>query len=347
MESVQLEHENVTEFVLVTLRDRVEKGRRFSNEEKDPMTSKELNEEPKGDLSVNFFTITPKKPNSALRKVARVRLTSGFEITAYIPGIGHNSQEHSVVLVRGGRVKDLPGVRYHIVRGTLDAVGVKDRQQGRSRKKYHSGNISKGVANGSAGSPIIEGSRTAKPTLQAIVPRITTGKIYKRSLGHAGYIVSLKKPPTDALRPIIPDNACILCITAATGTELADAYSPDTVIASFPGKEVHDLWAFYLHAALLRQAFAHCGKFPTAASRRSLGRVSVPVWLIILSDQLLIIALTKPVRICLSFQGITCIHALHIRLEFAPRNIAIPTPSRQSHEPLIHSYSITAGGKAK
>nr|UPM51614.1 ribosomal protein S12 [Takakia lepidozioides] len=77
-------------------------------------------------------TTTPKKPNSALRKVARVRLTSGFEITAYIPGIGHNLQEHSVVLVRGGRVKDLPGVRYHIVRGTLDAVGVKDRQQGRS-----------------------------------------------------------------------------------------------------------------------------------------------------------------------------------------------------------------------
>nr|AKR81087.1 ribosomal protein S12 [Pentastemona sumatrana] len=77
--------------------------------------------------------ITPKKPNSALRKVARVRLTSGFEITAYIPGIGHNLQEHSVVLVRGGRVKDLPGVRYHIVRGTLDTVGVKDRQQGRSK----------------------------------------------------------------------------------------------------------------------------------------------------------------------------------------------------------------------
>nr|ATV97439.1 ribosomal protein S12 [Gustavia augusta]ATV97803.1 ribosomal protein S12 [Gustavia serrata] len=78
------------------------------------------------------YTITPKKPNSALRKVARVRLTSGFEITAYIPGIGHNLQEHSVVLVRGGRVKDLPGVRYHIVRGTLDAIGVKERQQGRS-----------------------------------------------------------------------------------------------------------------------------------------------------------------------------------------------------------------------
>nr|WBU94962.1 ribosomal protein S12 [Cryptolepis buchananii]WBU94963.1 ribosomal protein S12 [Cryptolepis buchananii] len=79
------------------------------------------------------YTITPKKPNSALRKVARVRLTSGLEITAYIPGIGHNLQEHSVVLVRGGRVKDLPGVKYHIVRGTLDAVGVKDRQQGRSK----------------------------------------------------------------------------------------------------------------------------------------------------------------------------------------------------------------------
>nr|YP_009770231.1 ribosomal protein S12 [Zapoteca portoricensis]YP_009770276.1 ribosomal protein S12 [Zapoteca portoricensis]QIT00933.1 ribosomal protein S12 [Zapoteca portoricensis]QIT00978.1 ribosomal protein S12 [Zapoteca portoricensis] len=79
------------------------------------------------------YTMPPKKPNSALRKVARVRLTSGFEITAYIPGIGHNLQEHSVVLVRGGRVKDLPGVRYHIVRGTLDAVGVKDRQQGRSK----------------------------------------------------------------------------------------------------------------------------------------------------------------------------------------------------------------------
>lgn len=78
-------------------------------------------------------TTTPKKPNSALRKVARVRLTSGFEVTAYIPGIGHNLQEHSVVLVRGGRVKDLPGVRYHIVRGTLDTAGVKDRSNGRSK----------------------------------------------------------------------------------------------------------------------------------------------------------------------------------------------------------------------
>nr|YP_009403786.1 ribosomal protein S12 [Legenere valdiviana]YP_009403827.1 ribosomal protein S12 [Legenere valdiviana]ASA35112.1 ribosomal protein S12 [Legenere valdiviana]ASA35123.1 ribosomal protein S12 [Legenere valdiviana] len=80
-----------------------------------------------------LYTINPKKPNSALRKVARVRLTSGFEITAYIPGIGHSLQEHSVVLVRGGRVKDLPGVRYHIVRGTLDADKVKNRQQGRSK----------------------------------------------------------------------------------------------------------------------------------------------------------------------------------------------------------------------
>lgn len=78
-------------------------------------------------------TTTPKKPNSALRKIARVRLTNGIEITAYIPGIGHNLQEHSVVLVRGGRVKDLPGVRYHIVRGTLDCAGVQKRQQGRSR----------------------------------------------------------------------------------------------------------------------------------------------------------------------------------------------------------------------
>nr|WRP99043.1 ribosomal protein S12 [Amorphophallus paeoniifolius]WRP99088.1 ribosomal protein S12 [Amorphophallus paeoniifolius] len=84
-------------------------------------------------ICTRLYVINPKKPNSALRKVARVRLTSGFEITAYIPGIGHNSQEHSVVLVRGGRVPDLPGVKYHIVRGTLDAVGVKNRQQGRSK----------------------------------------------------------------------------------------------------------------------------------------------------------------------------------------------------------------------
>lgn len=78
-------------------------------------------------------TVTPKKPNSALRKIARVRLTSGFEVTCYIPGEGHNLQEHSVVLIRGGRVKDLPGVRYHIIRGALDTQGVKDRRQGRSK----------------------------------------------------------------------------------------------------------------------------------------------------------------------------------------------------------------------
>nr|YP_010020667.1 30S ribosomal protein S12 [Ulva rigida]QHD45046.1 30S ribosomal protein S12 [Ulva pertusa]QOK35586.1 30S ribosomal protein S12 [Ulva rigida]QWL15210.1 30S ribosomal protein S12 [Ulva rigida]BBO58649.1 30S ribosomal protein S12 [Ulva australis] len=84
-------------------------------------------------VCTRVYTTTPKKPNSALRKVARVRLTTGFEVTAYIPGIGHNLQEHSVVLVRGGRVKDLPGVRYHIVRGTFDTAGVKGRLNSRSK----------------------------------------------------------------------------------------------------------------------------------------------------------------------------------------------------------------------
>ncbi len=84
-------------------------------------------------VCTRVYTTTPKKPNSALRKVAKVRLTTGIEITAYIPGIGHNLQEHSVVLVRGGRVKDLPGVRYHVVRGSLDTLGVEDRKQGRSK----------------------------------------------------------------------------------------------------------------------------------------------------------------------------------------------------------------------
>jgi small subunit ribosomal protein S12 len=84
-------------------------------------------------VCVRVYTSTPKKPNSALRKVARVRLTNGYEITSYIPGVGHNLQEHSVVLVRGGRVKDLPGVRYHIVRGTLDSVGVQNRKKSRSK----------------------------------------------------------------------------------------------------------------------------------------------------------------------------------------------------------------------
>ncbi|SKA74656.1 SSU ribosomal protein S12P [Paucidesulfovibrio gracilis DSM 16080] len=84
-------------------------------------------------VCTRVYTTTPKKPNSALRKVARVRLTNGIEVTAYIPGEGHNLQEHSVVLIRGGRVKDLPGVRYHIVRGSLDTAGVADRRQGRSK----------------------------------------------------------------------------------------------------------------------------------------------------------------------------------------------------------------------
>ena len=84
-------------------------------------------------VCVRVYTSTPKKPNSALRKVARVRLTNGIEVTTYIPGVGHNLQEHSIVLIRGGRVKDLPGVRYHVIRGTLDAVGVEGRRQSRSK----------------------------------------------------------------------------------------------------------------------------------------------------------------------------------------------------------------------
>ena len=84
-------------------------------------------------VCVRVYTTTPKKPNSALRKVARVRLTNGMEVTSYIPGVGHNLQEHSVVLIRGGRVKDLPGVRYHIIRGTLDSIGVQGRKKSRSK----------------------------------------------------------------------------------------------------------------------------------------------------------------------------------------------------------------------
>jgi small subunit ribosomal protein S12 len=98
-------------------------------------------------VCVRVYTMTPKKPNSALRKVARVRLTTGIEVTAYIPGIGHNLQEHSVVLIRGGRVKDLPGVRYHIIRGTLDTAGAKARKQGRSKygaKREKAGAAKKG-----------------------------------------------------------------------------------------------------------------------------------------------------------------------------------------------------------
>jgi small subunit ribosomal protein S12 len=84
-------------------------------------------------VCVRVYTTTPKKPNSALRKVARVRLTNGIEVTTYIPGIGHNLQEHAIVLIRGGRVKDLPGVRYHVIRGSLDTAGVQNRRQGRSK----------------------------------------------------------------------------------------------------------------------------------------------------------------------------------------------------------------------
>lgn len=100
-------------------------------------------------VCTRVYTTTPKKPNSALRKVARVRLTNQIEVTAYIPGIGHNLQEHSVVLIRGGRVKDLPGVRYHIVRGKLDTAGVKDRNQ--SRSKYGAKRPKKGAAPAATG----------------------------------------------------------------------------------------------------------------------------------------------------------------------------------------------------
>jgi small subunit ribosomal protein S12 len=105
---------------------------RQTSEEKTKSPALKLCPQRRG-VCTRVYTTTPKKPNSALRKVARVRLTSGFEITAYIPGIGHNIQEHSVVLIRGGRVKDLPGCRYHVVRGSLDASGVKNRKQGRSK----------------------------------------------------------------------------------------------------------------------------------------------------------------------------------------------------------------------
>jgi small subunit ribosomal protein S12 len=114
-----------------TINQLVRKGRKRL---KKKTTTPALKSAPqKRGVCTRVYTSTPKKPNSALRKVARVRLTTGIEVTAYIPGIGHNLQEHSVVLVRGGRVKDLPGVRYHIVRGTLDTLGVEDRRQGRSK----------------------------------------------------------------------------------------------------------------------------------------------------------------------------------------------------------------------
>ncbi len=114
-----------------TINQLIRKGR---EQQKKRTTSPALQSCPqKRGVCVRVYTTTPKKPNSALRKVARVRLTNGIEVTTYIPGVGHNLQEHSVVLIRGGRVKDLPGVRYHVIRGTLDASGVQDRRRGRSK----------------------------------------------------------------------------------------------------------------------------------------------------------------------------------------------------------------------
>ena len=114
-----------------TINQLVRKGRKKS--EKKVNTPALKGGPQKRGVCTRVYTSTPKKPNSALRKVARVRLTTGMEVAAYIPGMGHNLQEHSVVLVRGGRVKDLPGVRYHIIRGALDTLGVDDRRQGRSK----------------------------------------------------------------------------------------------------------------------------------------------------------------------------------------------------------------------
>jgi len=114
-----------------TINQLVRKGRERLTEKSSSPALKECPQ--KRGVCTRVYTTTPKKPNSALRKVARVRLVNGYEVTSYIPGIGHNLQEHSVVLVRGGRVKDLPGVRYHIIRGALDAAGVQNRNRGRSK----------------------------------------------------------------------------------------------------------------------------------------------------------------------------------------------------------------------
>ena len=119
------------ESTLPTINQLVRKGRK-AKATKSPTPALKGSPQKRG-VCTRVYTTTPKKPNSALRKVARVRLVNGMEITAYIPGIGHNLQEHSIVLVRGGRVKDLPGVRYKVIRGTLDAAGVSDRNQARSR----------------------------------------------------------------------------------------------------------------------------------------------------------------------------------------------------------------------
>lgn len=114
-----------------TISQLIRKGRQVLNTKSNAPALKECPQ--KRGICTRVYTTTPKKPNSALRKVARVRLTNGIEVTAYIPGIGHNLQEHSVVLIRGGRVKDLPGVRYHIIRGSLDTAGVANRNQARSK----------------------------------------------------------------------------------------------------------------------------------------------------------------------------------------------------------------------
>lgn len=114
-----------------TIHQLIRKGREASIKKSTAPALKECPQ--KRGVCTRVYTTTPKKPNSALRKVARVRLTNGIEVTSYIPGIGHNLQEHSVVLVRGGRVKDLPGVRYHIIRGALDCAGVQNRNRGRSK----------------------------------------------------------------------------------------------------------------------------------------------------------------------------------------------------------------------
>ena len=114
-----------------TIHQLVRKGRR-QVKKKTASPALQANPQKRG-VCTRVYTSTPKKPNSALRKVARVRLTNGVEVTAYIPGVGHNLQEHAIVLIRGGRVKDLPGVRYHVVRGTLDAEGVSNREQARSK----------------------------------------------------------------------------------------------------------------------------------------------------------------------------------------------------------------------
>jgi small subunit ribosomal protein S12 len=114
-----------------TIHQLVRKGRKRVRK-KTASPALQANPQKRG-VCTRVYTSTPKKPNSALRKVARVRLTNGAEVTAYIPGVGHNLQEHAIVLIRGGRVKDLPGVRYHIIRGTLDTMGVQNRRQGRSK----------------------------------------------------------------------------------------------------------------------------------------------------------------------------------------------------------------------